>query len=61
MTDEIDLLRKKAAEPIERAAHRDTPLSPEADAEIMAMLKEAMDLEIRDRRKRRRTRRATKN
>ena len=44
MTDEIERLRKKAADLVERAERRDTPLSPGEDAEIMALLKEARDL-----------------
>jgi hypothetical protein len=50
MADEIECLRKKAAELVERAERRDTPLSPEEDAEIMALLKEARDLANRDKR-----------
>jgi cytidylate kinase len=53
MTDEIERLRKKAAELVERAARRNTPLSPKEDAEIIALLKEARDLENRDKRDRR--------
>jgi len=47
--DEIERLRKQAAELIERAARRDKPLSPEEDAEIMALLTKAQDLEHRER------------
>ncbi len=48
MTDETERLRKKAAELVERAARRDTPLSPAEDAEIVALLKQAQELELRD-------------
>jgi len=48
MTDEIERLRRKAAELVERAARRDTPLSPAEDAEILALLRRARELESRD-------------
>jgi len=46
MTDESESLRKKAAELLEHAAHRNTPLSPEEDAEVLTLLKLAQELEI---------------
>lgn len=48
MTDEIARLRRKAAELIELAARRDRPLSPAEDAEILALLEQAQELEIHD-------------
>ena len=48
MTDEIERLRRKAAELVEQATRRETPLSPAEDAEILALLKQAQELEIRD-------------
>jgi hypothetical protein len=48
---EIALLRKRAADLIEQAARRDTPLSPEEDAEIMSLLRRARELEAGERRK----------
>ena len=47
-SDEIERLRRKAAELVERAARRDTPLSPAEDAEIVSLLKQAHELELRD-------------
>jgi len=48
MTDEIARLRRKAAELIEQSARRDRPLSPAEDAEILALLEQARELEIHD-------------
>jgi hypothetical protein len=48
MADEIARLRRKAAELIEQATRRDRPLSPAEDAEILALLKQVQELEIRD-------------
>jgi hypothetical protein len=45
--DEIERLRRTAAELVERAARRDAPLSPEEDAEIVSLLRQAQELEIR--------------
>jgi hypothetical protein len=47
-SDEIERLRRKAAELVERAARRDTPLSPAEDAEIVSLLKQAHELELRE-------------
>lgn len=47
--DEVARLRRKAAELVEQAARRDTSLSSAEDAEILALLKEAQELENRDR------------
>jgi hypothetical protein len=49
MTDESERLRKKAAELLERAFRRDASLSPEEDAAVLALLKQAQELGIRDR------------
>jgi hypothetical protein len=43
--DEITSLRKLAAELIEKAGRRANPLSPEQDADILALLNEAEELE----------------
>jgi len=48
MTDEIARLRRKAAELIEQSTRRDRPLSPAEDAEILALLEQARELEIHD-------------
>lgn len=48
IADEVARLRKQAVELVERAARRDTPLSAEEDAEILALLKKAHELELRD-------------
>jgi hypothetical protein len=48
ITDEIERLRRKAAELVERGARRDTPRSPAEDAEIVSLLKQAQELELRD-------------
>jgi hypothetical protein len=50
MADEIARLRRKAAELIEQAERRDRPLSPAEDAEILAWLTQAQELEIHDKR-----------
>ncbi len=49
ISDEIARLRKKAADLIEQAARRDTPLSPAEDTEILELLKRAQELERRAR------------
>jgi hypothetical protein len=46
VADEVARLRKKAAELIEQSARRDRPLSPAEDAEILALLEQAHELEI---------------
>ena len=46
-TDEIARLRRKAAELIEQSTRRDRPLSPAEDAEILALLEQAHELEVR--------------
>ncbi len=46
--DEIERLRKQAADLIGRAARRDRPVSPEEDAEILALLTKAQELEDRE-------------
>jgi hypothetical protein len=48
MADEIARLRRKAAELIEQATRRDRPLSPAEDAEILAFLKQAQEMEMRN-------------
>lgn len=48
MTHEIERLRRKAAELIEQAARHDKPLSRAEDAEILALLEQARELETRD-------------
>ena len=47
-TDEIARLRRKAAELIEQSTRRDRPLSPAEDAEILALLEQAHELETHD-------------
>jgi hypothetical protein len=49
MTQEIERLRRKAAELIEQAARRDRPLSRAEDGEILALLEQARELEARGR------------
>jgi hypothetical protein len=51
VSDEIARLRKRAADLIEQAARCDTPLSPEEDAEILALLRQAQELETSDKRR----------
>lgn len=46
--EKIEHLRRKAAGLIEQAARRDEPLSPAEDAELLALLREAQELEVRD-------------
>jgi hypothetical protein len=46
--DEIARLRRKAAELIEQSMRRDRPLSPAEDAEILALLEQARQLETHD-------------
>ncbi len=46
--EEIERLRKQAADLIERAARRDRSLSPEEDTEILALLTKAQELEDRE-------------
>jgi hypothetical protein len=48
MTNEIERLRRRAADLIEQAARRDRPLSRAEDAEILALLEQARELEARD-------------
>ena len=48
VADEIARLRRKAAELIEQSTRRDRPLSPAEDAEILALLEQAHELEIHD-------------
>jgi hypothetical protein len=59
LKDEIDRLRRKAADLVERAARRDTPLSPAEDAQIVALLKQAQELETRDKQDKPKHREAT--
>ncbi len=51
VSDEIVRLRKRAADLIEQSARRDTPLSPQEDAEIMSLLRKACELETTERHK----------
>lgn len=53
VSDEIARLRKRAADLIEQAAWRDTPLSPQEDAEIMSLLRKARELEAGEQHKHR--------
>jgi hypothetical protein len=48
VADEIARLRRKAAELIEQSMRRDRPLSPAEDAEILALLEQAHELETHD-------------
>lgn len=43
--DEVKRLRRMAAELVEESERRDHPLSPEEDAAILKLLKEADELE----------------
>jgi hypothetical protein len=48
IAEEVARLRRQAAELVEGAGRRDRPLSPEEDAEILALLQKAQELELRE-------------
>lgn len=50
--EEVERLRRLAADLVEQSERRDQPLSPEEDAQILALLKQAGELERQIRHKR---------